>query len=79
VDFSVSDVGYVPRSFGHCIENTGGDTLRFVEILASSRYEDVSLAGWMAKTPAELVADYLNVDEVFLRALNEGKRPVVPT
>ena len=62
-DFSAGDVGYVPRSFGHYIENTGGDILRFLELFASDHYADVSLTNWMANTPAELVADHLNLDE----------------
>ena len=78
VDFTAGDMGYVPRSFGHYIENAGTDTLRFLEIFASSRYEDMSLRQWMANTPAELVAAHLNVDAGFLRGLNEGEGPVVP-
>ncbi|MBS0640187.1 MAG: cupin domain-containing protein, partial [Proteobacteria bacterium] len=78
VDFSASDVGYVPRSFGHYIENTGSDTLRFLELFASDRYADVSLTGWMANTPRQLVADHLRVDEDFVTALSQVKKPVVP-
>jgi oxalate decarboxylase len=78
VDFAASDVGYVPRSFGHYIENTGTDRLRFLEIFASNHYADVSLKGWMANSPAELVADHLKVADDFIKSLNETKQPVVP-
>jgi oxalate decarboxylase len=78
VDFTASDVGYVPRSFGHYIENTGKDRLRFLEIFASDHYADVSLKGWMANTPAELIADHLKLDDNFVGSLNETKQPVVP-
>ncbi|MDO9713958.1 cupin domain-containing protein [Paracraurococcus lichenis] len=78
VDFSAGDVGYVPKSMGHYIENTGRTTLRFLELFRADRYEDVSLAGWMANTPAQLVADHLKVDEQFLRSLPEKKHPVLP-
>jgi oxalate decarboxylase len=78
VNFVASDVGYVPRSFGHYIENTGTEPLRFLEIFASSRYADVSLKGWMANTPAELVADHLKLDDGFVSSLDETKQPVVP-
>jgi oxalate decarboxylase len=78
VDFSASDVGYVPRSFGHYIENTGTDVLRFLEVFPSDRYQSISLRDWIANTPVALVADHLQVDEAFLRALNEDKHPVVP-
>jgi oxalate decarboxylase len=32
VDFHPSDVGYVPKSIGHYVENVGKDTLRFLEV-----------------------------------------------
>src|ERR1700720_110771 len=50
-DYQAGDVGYVPRPMGHYIENTGSDTLRFLEMFASDRYADVSLDQWLALTP----------------------------
>ena len=37
------DVGFVPASFGHYVENTGNSTLRFLEIFNTDRYQDISL------------------------------------
>lgn len=79
VDFAPSDVGYVPRSFGHYIENTGKDTLRFLEVFANGQYADVSLAAWMANTPHELVAAHLNLDPAVLNRMKHQKTPVVPS
>jgi oxalate decarboxylase/phosphoglucose isomerase-like protein (cupin superfamily) len=42
-DYSAGDVGYVPPSFGHYVENIGNDTLNFLEIFKSDRYQDLSL------------------------------------
>ena len=78
VDFAASDVGYVPRSFGHYIENTGTEPLRFLELFASGYYADISLSGWMANSPTELVADHLKLDDEFISSIDERKRPVVP-
>ncbi len=78
VDFAPSDVGYVPRSFGHYIENVGTDTLRFLEVFAVGQYADVSLSSWMANTPHELVAAHLNMDVDTLRRISQQKTPVVP-
>jgi oxalate decarboxylase len=78
VNFSASDVGYVPRAMAHYIENTGDSTLRFLEIFASDHYADVSLRSWVANTPAQLVADHLHIDEQLLRSLPQGKLPVLP-
>ena len=78
VDFAASDVGYVPRSYGHYIENTGTDTLRFLEVFAVGQYADISLASWMANTPHELVAAHLNMDVDMLRKMSQRKTPVLP-
>jgi oxalate decarboxylase len=79
VDFAASDVGYVPRSMGHYVENTGKDVLRFLEVFATGHYADISLTSWMANTPNELVAAHLNIDEAVVRNLPRTKTPVVPT
>ncbi|THH33226.1 hypothetical protein EUX98_g997 [Antrodiella citrinella] len=42
-DFQAGDVGYVPPSFGHYVENTGNTTLHFLEIYKSDRVQDISL------------------------------------
>ncbi|CCM03875.1 uncharacterized protein FIBRA_06026 [Fibroporia radiculosa] len=31
-DFQAGDVGFVPATYGHYVENTGNDTLKFLEI-----------------------------------------------
>ena len=78
VDFAPGDVGYVPRSFGHYIENTGPGVLRYLELFNSDRYADVSLTNWIANTPSQLVADHLKVPDEFVRNLPKTKAPVVP-
>jgi oxalate decarboxylase len=77
-DFQAGDVGYVPFAMGHYVENTGGTPVRFLEVFASDRYADVSLAQWMALTPHELVAANLGLDRALLDAMTAGKRSVVP-
>jgi oxalate decarboxylase len=79
VDFAPSDVGYIPRSMGHYVENTGRDTLRFLEIFNTGHYSDVSLKNWLANTPRELVAAHLNIDEGLVAGLQQVKTPVVPS
>jgi oxalate decarboxylase len=75
--FSAGDVGYVPFPMGHYVENTGTDTLRFLELFRADRYADVSLAQWLALTPPELVAAHLNLDPRFVAGLDKHKRIVV--
>ncbi|MDQ0170959.1 oxalate decarboxylase family bicupin [Paenibacillus tundrae] len=76
-DYRAGDVGYVPVAMGHYIQNTGKDTLWFLEIFRSDRFEDISLNQWMALTPRELVRDNLNASAELLNALRKQKWPVV--
>ncbi|THH00073.1 hypothetical protein EW026_g2385 [Hermanssonia centrifuga] len=50
-DFQGGDVGYVPASFGHFVENTGNTTLRFLEIFKSVArkipFEDPQVLTWV--------------------------------
>ncbi|MFM9277800.1 oxalate decarboxylase family bicupin [Paenibacillus jiagnxiensis] len=76
-DYRAGDVGYVPFAFGHYIQNTGTETLWFLEMFKSDRFEDISLNQWMALTPRELVKSNLNAEEELLNALRKVKWPVV--
>lgn len=76
-DFRAGDVGLVPFAMGHYIENTGNETLRFLEIFASSYYADLSLNQWLALTPKELVQDHMHFDPQVLAAFRQDKQPVV--
>ncbi|MDN4600854.1 oxalate decarboxylase family bicupin [Paenibacillus sp. F6_3S_P_1C] len=76
-DYRAGDVGYVPVAMGHYIQNTGDDTLWFLEIFRSDHFEDISLNQWMALTPEELVRDNLNASSELLHALRKEKWPVV--
>ncbi len=76
-DYRAGDVGYVPFAFGHYIQNTGDQSLWFLEMFKSDRFEDVSLNQWMALTPHELVKENLHVGSELMNALRKEKWPVV--
>jgi oxalate decarboxylase len=76
-DYQAGDVGYVPRSQPHYIENTGMTTLRFLELWKTDRFSDVSLAQWLAFTPYELVRAHLNIEKSVLTKVSTVKTPVV--
>ncbi|BFH64332.1 oxalate decarboxylase family bicupin [Paenibacillus azoreducens] len=76
-NYRAGDVGYVPFAYGHYIQNTGTETLWFLEMFRSDRFEDVSLNQWMALTPRELVSENLHVGPELLHALRKEKWPVV--
>ncbi|NDI36032.1 oxalate decarboxylase family bicupin [Chengkuizengella sediminis] len=71
------DVGYVPFAFGHYIQNIGEESLWFLEIFQSHRFEDISLNQWMALTPHELVQTNLHVGPQLMNSLRKQKSPVV--
>ncbi|MCO8243595.1 oxalate decarboxylase family bicupin [Haladaptatus sp. AB643] len=76
-DYQAGDVGYVPFAMGHYVENTGDETLRFLEMFRSDHFADVSLNQWMALTPPELVQAHLNIDEETIAALRKDKPVIV--
>ncbi|HVH85784.1 MAG TPA: oxalate decarboxylase family bicupin [Terriglobales bacterium] len=78
MDFAPGDVGYVLRSTGHYIENTGDTDLVFLETFKSSHYQDISLSQWIAHTPPELVAAHLHIDKATLAAIPREKAVILP-
>ncbi|MEK3734176.1 oxalate decarboxylase family bicupin [Paenibacillus sp. FSL M8-0334] len=76
-DVRAGDVGYVPVAMGHYVQNTGDETLWFLEIFRSDRFEDISLNQWMALTPKQLVQDNLCAPPELMNALRKEKWPVV--
>ncbi|MFJ5271965.1 cupin domain-containing protein [Streptomyces sp. NPDC088358] len=75
-DYQAGDVGYVPFAMGHYIENTGDTPLKLLEMFLAPRFEDVSLAQWMALTPAEVVRHHLNLNDNVMNSLRTEKQPV---
>jgi oxalate decarboxylase len=76
-DYQAGDVGVVPFAMGHYIENTGDETLTFLEMFRSDHYADVSLSQWMGVLPPELVKAHLNLDDDVIAALPRTKPGVV--
>lgn len=76
-DFQAGDVGYVPFAMGHYIENTGKETLRFLEMFRYPVYEDVSLRQWLAVLPRELVKSHLHAPDALIAGLPKRKVLVV--
>ena len=77
-DFNPGDIGYIKKSFGHYIENTGSEPLVFLEIFKTDRYQDVSLMDWVVHTPPAMVAQTLNIDPGLLKTFRQTRPDVVP-
>jgi oxalate decarboxylase len=77
-NFKPGDIGYVKKSLGHYIKNTGDGDLVFLEIFRSGRFEDVSLSDWLRHAPRALVAQHLNMDPAVIAKFPNDKPDVVP-
>jgi len=78
MDFEEGDVGYIPISNPHYIENTGNSDLVFIEMFKSSEYQDISLAEWMAHTPHQLINQHLGVPMSMLDSIPKQEAVVTP-
>ncbi len=78
MDFQEGDVGYVPISNPHYIENTGDTDLVFLEMFKTKQYQDISLAEWMAHTPHLLMDEHLKVGQPMLEAIAKQEAVITP-
>jgi oxalate decarboxylase len=78
MDFEEGDVGYINQSAPHYIENIGDTDLQFLEVFRTPFYEDISLAEWIAHTPARLVNEHIAVGEDFLSKLPRKEMIITP-
>ncbi|KAF8908179.1 RmlC-like cupin domain-containing protein [Gymnopilus junonius] len=68
-DFYPGDIAYIPPSFGHYIENIGNTPLKFLEILKTDIFQDISLTQWLALTPPALVKAHLGFSDELINSL----------
>jgi len=78
MDFTAGDVGYIPKSMAHYIENTDDTELLFLETFKSSFYASISLANWMALTPPELVAAHTNINPKLIGKIPKKQIVIMP-
>ncbi|MFD1198977.1 cupin domain-containing protein [Brucella gallinifaecis] len=76
-DFVAGDVGYVPKTLAHYIENTGTEPVRVLNVFHTGEYKDISLNNWLALTPQELVKGHLDVGEPLMGSLRQKYQTIV--
>lgn len=65
-------------SLGHYIENTSEtENLIWVELYKSDRVADISLAQWLALTPADTVATVLKLDIEVVEHIKKEKQLLI--
>jgi oxalate decarboxylase family bicupin protein len=72
-DFTAGDVGYIPASNSHYVENTGTEDVIFLEVLKQAKFTDISVAQWLALTPKQIVQDTLHLPNETLANLPQEK------
>ena len=77
-DFRPGDVGYVKKGLGHYVQNVGSTDLMFLEIFKTDRFSEVSLAQWLACSPAQMVAEHLNMDPDLIARFSKDRPDIVP-
>ena len=77
-NFNAGDIGYVKRSQGHYLRNTGLNDLVYLEVFRSSYFADVSLSDWLTHTPRAMVAQTLKVDPDAIGGFPPGKPVILP-
>lgn len=76
-DYVAGDVGYVPKTLAHYIENIGDEPVRVINVFHTGQYKDVSLNNWLALTPPQLVKGHLDIDKPFIDSLRKEYQTVV--
>jgi oxalate decarboxylase len=62
MEFNPGDIGYAPRNYGHYVQNIGDTDLEFFAVFRTAKFEEFSLSEWLRHSPAQMVAEHLNVD-----------------
>ena len=77
-DFRPGDVGYVKKSLGHYVQNTGTTDLVFLELFKSDRFAEVSLSEWLTHAPPKLVEQHLRIAPEVLAQFPKDRPDIVP-
>jgi oxalate decarboxylase len=77
-DFNAGDVGLVPKTLGHYVENVGDTDLVFLEMFKADRFMDLSLSEWVSNVPPELVIAHLGISRETLQAIPKQKPLITP-
>jgi oxalate decarboxylase len=78
VDFKANDVGYVPSTAGHMIENTGTEDLVLLAMFRTGVYKDVSVNEWIARMPPKMAEAHLKLPMAEIRRAPQKNTPVLP-
>jgi oxalate decarboxylase len=76
--FNPGDIGYVPRNYGHYVENVGDTDMQFFAVFRTANFQEISLSDWLKHSPPEMVAEHLNIDPRVIAGWPEANAGIVP-
>jgi oxalate decarboxylase len=77
MDFKANDVGFIPATAGHYIENTGDTDLVFLEMFKAPQFMDFSLNNWLRSLPPEAVTSHLGLSAAEIQAIPAVKTEII--
>jgi oxalate decarboxylase len=77
-DFDPGEVGYVPKTLPHYLENIGDTDLVFLEMFRTDTFRELSLNGWIKTLPPELTAQTIDIDALNTSDVVKQDVPVIP-
>jgi oxalate decarboxylase len=77
-DFRAGDIGYVKKSLGHYVENTGNTDLVFLALFKSDHYAEVSLSDWLTHSPPQMVMQTLNISAETFAKFPRNRPGIMP-
>ncbi len=77
MDFKANDVGYIPATAGHYIENTGDTDLVFLEMFKAPQFMDFSLNNWLRHLPPEAVTSHLGLSAAEIQSIPAEKTEII--
>lgn len=75
--FSSGQVAFINQGFGHYIKQVGKEETVILIVLSSGFYQEISISGWLASNPDQLLATNLDVDEATIQLLPRAPRFIV--
>jgi oxalate decarboxylase len=61
VEFAAGDVSYVPRGFGHYVENIGDEECHIILVFNNGEFDQIGITGWVANTPRHVLGTTFGV------------------
>src|SRR6201988_2381776 len=78
MDFNPGDIGYVPRNYGHYVQNVGDTDMQFIAVFRTPNFQEMNLSDWLKHSPAEMVAEHLNADPTMVPPWPDAKEFIMP-